>query len=191
MIVTRALELDERANRVLYAFGDYKANDAIIFQSKQLFFNSDAQRVRYRYVGSGAGDALREGTAAFYVPLPDSVLESDRRARERLHIPQVCAPEVSLRLPDGSVIRGILSDLSEEGIGIVDVDGGYNLGTGTDIPGCVIELSTRERIRVDLKVLYVSLVPDKDGKNVRRMGIQLHLRPEAFNTLLKAFTVEL
>lgn len=115
MIVTRALELDERANRVLYAFGDYKANDAIIFQSKQLFFNSDAQRVRYRYVGSGAGDALREGTAAFYVPLPDSVLESDRRARERLHIPQVCAPEVSLRLPDGSVIRGILSDLSAEG----------------------------------------------------------------------------
>lgn len=55
----------------------------------------------------------------------------------------------------------------------------------------MIELSTRERIRVDLKVLYVSLVPDKDGKNVRRMGIQLHLRPEAFNTLLKAFTVEL
>lgn len=137
------------------------------------------------------GDALHDGTPAFYVPLPDSVLESDRRARYRHRIPQMCAPDILLRLPGGSVVKGILTDLSEEGIGIVDVDGDPDLRTGTDIPGCVIELGTRERIRADLKVLYVSLVPDRDGKNVRRMGVQVLLRPEDFDMLLKAFTAQL
>jgi c-di-GMP-binding flagellar brake protein YcgR len=191
MLVTRALDLDERTNRVFYAFGDYKATNALIFQSKQLFFNLDAQRVRYRFVGTTAGDALRNGAPVFHLPLPESVLESDRRARDRHRIPQVRAPDVSLRLPDGSVIRGILADVSEDGLGVIDVDGNLNFRTGTDIPGCVIELGGRERIRVDLKVLYVALVPDKAGKNVRRMGIQLLSRPEEFDTLLKAFIVEL
>jgi c-di-GMP-binding flagellar brake protein YcgR len=186
LIVTRALQVNARTNRLAFAFGDHKRTNSDLLRSPKLLFSTEEGTMSYRFGTGGARDYLLHGELVFGVPLPDAVILSDRRRDQRLRIPDFAAPTVKMYFQDGTRFDGKLADLSEGGIGLMGLDSEVPVRKGAKLR-CLITLNQRDRIWLDVEVRFVRRMSGVTGK---RVGVRLLNRNPEFEKLLKVFRVE-
>lgn len=191
VMVTRALRLNSSFGRIYFEYGDHKAGNSEMLRSQQVQFSVEDGPGKSQFISPRIRDVLLDGTPVFHVPIPERVIQVDRRTHERIEIPQVSAPVVTLNLPDGRKAEGRLADMSAGGIGVIGLAEDLNVSTGTVIRNCLIQLGGSEQVSVDVEIRYTRGFMDAHGKSVRRVGFKLVSRPKEFSELLNSFTVEL
>lgn len=191
VIVTRALQLDRRLNRVYFEYGDHKASNTHLLRSEEVQFSVEHRGERSQFTSPRVHDVLLDGRPVFQVPIPSRVIQGDRRMHRRIEIPQVSAPIVVFSLPDGRIVKGRLADMSAGGIGVIGFASNQKVRTGTTIQNCLIQLNDGKRVLVDLEIRHAAILKGPGGKPMHRIGFRLASRPKEFSDLLNAFTVEL
>jgi c-di-GMP-binding flagellar brake protein YcgR len=191
LIVTRALRLNPRLDRVFFEYGDHKDSNSVLLRSQNVLFSVEEGRSKAQFTSPRVRDVLLDGRPVFHIPIPARVVQVDRRVHNRIQVPRITAPAVVFYLPDGRKAEGRLADLSAGGIGVVGLASDLNVRTGTVIRHCLIELSNRKRVYVDLQIRYLGSVVDSSGKPTHRVGFSLESQPKEFAELLNAFTVDL
>jgi len=191
LIVTRALRLNPRLDRIYFEYGNHKAANSVLLRSQDVQFSVEDGRSKAQFTSPRVRDVLLDGRPVFHIPIPACVVQVDRRVHHRMQVPRITAPSVVFYLPDGRKAQGQLADLSAGGIGVVGLASDLNVRTGTVIRHCLIELSNRERVYVDLQIRYARSVVDSGGKATHRIGFSLESQLKEFADLLNAFTVEL
>ena len=186
LVLTRALQINARTNRLAFAFGDHKRTNSDLLRSPKLLFSAEDGAMSYRFGTGGARDYMLRGDLVFGVPLPDAVILSDRRRDQRLRVPDFAAPPVRLYFPDGARFDGKLADLSEGGIGLMGLESEVPVRKGAKLR-CLITLNQRDKIWLDVEVRYVRRMSSVTGK---RVGFRLLTRKPEFEKLLKVFRVE-
>ena len=191
MIVTRALGLNMRLDRVYFEYGDHKAANSDLLRSQEVQFSVENGSGQSEFSSPRVRDVLLDGKPVFHIPIPERVVEADRRLHNRIKIPQISAPVVTFRLPDGRKATGQLADMSAGGIGVIGLAADLKVRSETEIRNCLIELNDSERLVVDLKIRHARPFVDAEGKVTHRVGFSIASRPKEFSELLKAFTVDL
>ena len=191
MIVTRALRLNMRLDRVYFEYGDHKTANSDLLRSQEVQFSVENGSGQSQFSCPRVCDVLLDGKPVFHIPIPERVVEADRRAHHRIKIPQISAPVVTFSLPDGRKAKGRLTDMSAGGIGVIGLAADLKVRSETEIRNCLIELNDGERLLVDLKIRHARASVDTEGKVTHRVGFSLASRPKEFSALLKAFTVDL
>ena len=191
MIVTRALRVNSSLDRVYFEYGDHKAGNSRLLRSKEVQFTVENGASKSQFHTPRVRDALMDGKPVFQIAVPERVVMTDRRQDTRIKIPEVSAPVVRFRLPDGRKGKGRLADMSAGGIGVIGLAADLKVRSGTVINDCLIQLSNRERIYVDLEIRHAGVMVDADGKLAHRIGFSLASKPKEFSDLLNAFTVEI
>jgi c-di-GMP-binding flagellar brake protein YcgR len=191
MIVTRALRLNMRLDRVYFEYGDHKTANSDLLRSQEVQFSVENGSGQSQFSSPRVRDVLLDGKPVFHIPIPERVVEADRRAHHRIKIPQISAPVVTFSLPDGRKAKGRLADMSAGGIGVIGLATDLKVRSETEIRNCLIELNDGERLLVDLKIRHARASVDTEGKVTHRVGFSLASRPKEFSDLLKAFTVDL
>jgi c-di-GMP-binding flagellar brake protein YcgR len=191
MMVTRALRLNSTFSRLYFEYGDHKAGNSEMLRSQQVQFSVEDGPGKSQFISPRIRDVLLDGTPVFHVPIPERVIQVDRRTHERIEIPKFSAPIVIFHLPDGRRVEGRLADMSAGGIGVVGFAEDLNVPTGTVIRNCLIQLAGNENVSVDVEIRYTRGYIDAQGRSVRRIGFKLVSRPKEFSELLNSFTVEL
>lgn len=191
MVVTRAVRVNSSFDRIYFEYGEHKAGNSSLLRSKEVQFSVEDGRGKSQFTSPGIHDVLLDGQPVFHVPIPERVIQVDRRLDHRVKIPEISAPVVTLQLPNGSKAEGGLADLSAGGIGIIGLAAELNVCTGTVIKDCQIELDDHECVSVDLEIRYARGFVDASGKPMRHVGFRLVSKPKEFSDLLNAFTVDL
>jgi c-di-GMP-binding flagellar brake protein YcgR len=191
IIVTRALQLDPNLDRVYFEYGDHKAGNSDLLRSKEVQFSVENGAGKSQFISPRVRDVLLEGKPVFHIPIPEHVVQADRRMHQRITIPHVSAPVVQFNLPDGRKAEGRLADMSDGGIGVIGLAADLKVPSGTVIRDCRIQLNDKERLYVDLKIRHANVVMGADNNLMHRVGFSLASRPKKFAELLKAFTVDL
>jgi len=191
MMVTRAVRLNSNFGRIYFEYGDHKAGNSGLLRSQQVQFSVEDGEGDSQFISPRVRDVLLDGEPVFNIPIPERVVQVDRRSHERIKIPQVSAPVVIFNLPDGRTVEGQLADMSTGGIGVIGLDADLAVRTGTVIPNCLIQLGGSENVSVDLEIRYVRAFINAYGKWMQHVGFSLVSQPKEFSDLLKAFTVDL
>jgi len=191
MMVTRAVRLNSSFGRIYFEYGDHKNGNSSLLRSKEVQFSVEDGRGKSQFTSPRIHDVLLDGEPVFHIPIPESVIQVDRRLDHRIKIPQFSAPIVTFNLPDGSKAEGRLADLSAGGIGVIGLATEMKVRTGGVVRNCLIQVDGGEHVSVDLKIRYTRGFVDAEGKPMRRVGFSLVSRPKEFSDLLNAFTVDL
>ena len=189
VIVTRALQLDRRLNRVYFEYGDHKAANTKLLRSEEVQFSVEHGGERSQFTSTRVRDILLDGRPVFHVPIPSRIIQADRRLHRRIEIPKISAPIVVFKLPDGSQVKGRLADMSAGGIGVIGLASDRMVQTGTLVHNCLIYLSDGKSVMVDLEIRHSAILKGSSGKATHRIGFRLVSRPKEFSDLLNAFTV--
>ena len=191
MMVTRAVRLNPSFGRIYFEYGDHKAGNSNLLRSKEVQFSVEDGRGKSQFTSPRISDVLLDGEPVFHIPIPERVIQVDRRLNHRITIPEISAPAVMFNLPDGSKAEGRLADLSSGGIGVIGLATEMNVRKGGVVRNCLIQLGDSEHVSVDLKIRYTHGFIDDEGMPMRRVGFSLVSQPKEFAELLKAFTVDL
>ena len=191
MMVTHALRLNPRLDRVYFEYGDHKAGNSDLLRSQEVQFSAEDGCGKSQFTSPRIRDVLLDDKPVFHIPIPERVVPAERRLNHRVKFPQISAPVVIFNLPGGHKAEGRLADMSAGGIGVIGVAADLHVRAGTVIRKCLIQLSESERVFVDLEIRYARVLIDAHGKLMHRVGFNLVSRPKEFSHLLKAFTVEL
>jgi len=189
VIVTRALQLDRRLNRVYFEYGDHKIANTNLLRSEEVQFSVEHGGERSQFTTPRVRDILLDGRPVFHVPIPTRIVQGDRRLHRRIEIPQISAPVVIFNLPDGRQVKGRLADMSAGGIGVMGLASDKRVDTGTLVHDCLIQLSNGKSVLVDLEIRHSAILKGSNGKSTHRIGFRLVSRPKEFSDLLNAFTV--
>jgi c-di-GMP-binding flagellar brake protein YcgR len=189
-IISRALQLNSDLDRVYFEYGDHKGANSRLLRSQEVQFSVENNSGKLQFTGPRVRDVLLSGKPAFHVPIPDRLVQTDRRQHQRIKIPQVSAPLVRFSLPDGRKVEGQLADMSTAGIGVIGLKADPKLPPGTLIYNCLIQLGDGKRVLVDLETRNAGVTPGAGGKLMHRIGFSLASRPREFSDLLQAFTVD-
>lgn len=189
VIVTRALQLDRRLNRVYFEYGDHKAANTSLLRSEEVQFSVEHGGERSQFTSPRVRDILLDGRPVFHVPIPSRIIQADRRLHRRIEIPKISAPIVVFKLPDGRQVKGRLADMSAGGIGVIGLASDRMVQTGTLVHNCLIYLSDGKSVMVDLEIRHSAILKGSSGKATHRIGFRLVSRPKEFSDLLNAFTV--
>jgi c-di-GMP-binding flagellar brake protein YcgR len=189
IIVTRALQLDRRLNRIYFEYGNHKTANTNLLRSEEVQFTVEHGGERSQFTSPRVRDILLEGRPVFHVPIPSRLIQADRRMHRRIEIPKISAPVVILKLPDGRQIKGRLADMSAGGIGVIGLASDKRVSTGTLVNNCLIQLSDGKSVLVDLEIRHSAILKGSNGKTTHRIGFRLVSRPKEFSDLLNAFTV--
>jgi c-di-GMP-binding flagellar brake protein YcgR len=190
VLLTRAVHLNARTDRVAFAFGDHKDTNTQLLHSSPVLFSLDEGEVTYRFAAREVFDVLLHGEPVFEVPLPDAMLHADRRYHRRLQFPRIVAPVVWVHLPDGTRFEGRLSDMSEAGLGVIGLDANVPVRKGSVLRNCAIELDGSRKAWVDVEVRYIKEAATLSGKPGRRIGFRLITPAPDLERLLRNFAVE-
>ena len=190
LIVTRALGLDPDLDRVYFEYGDHKAANSHLLTSQDVQFSVENGAAKSQFTSARVRDVLLNGKPVFHIPIPDRVVQCDRRLHKRFKIPEVSAPVVRFNLPDGRKAMGQLADISAGGIGVIGLAADLKVGSGTLIHNCLIELNDGAKVLVDLEIRHAAAQMGANGKLMHRVGFALASRPKEFADLLSAFTVD-
>ncbi|NIO39445.1 MAG: hypothetical protein GTO41_04100 [Burkholderiales bacterium] len=191
LIVTRALGLNTDLDRIYFEYGDHKAANSLLLRSHNVQFSMENAGGSSQFTSPRVRDVLHEGKPVFHSPIPDRIVQSDRRLHRRITIPEVSAPVVRFTLPDGRKAEGQLADMSSGGIGVIGLATDLKVPTGTLIYNCLIELNDGAGVLVNLEIRHSGAQIGADGRLTHRVGFSLTSRPTGFSALLKAFTVDL
>ncbi len=174
-ILTSILRLDEENNRLILDYGPDEALNQRLLSARRAIFVTRHNQVRVQFTGEDIQQANYQGTPAFFIPLPSSIIRIQRREYYRLSTPIGRRLNLSLIDTEGNTIHAHIVDISVGGIGIIEPPEGRQCGweAGTVVPGCRIELPEEGVIQADVEIRNRYQVDSQHGEPVYRVGCRL------------------
>lgn len=188
---TAILGVDEDTETLMI---DGSPNDTInarMLQASHVLCVSQLDRVRVQFRLSGLRRISNDGYAAFEAPLPDSLLQLQRRDLYRLQIP-VSQPVIcTIPLPgeDGSAVETDVRvlDISAGGIAIAIPDGDPRFKAGSRFESCLLALPDARPIEVSLTVTNLHRQENRNGIVSARAGCQFGRLPRGAETVIQQY----
>jgi len=198
-ILTTTLKVDEQG--MWLDIGSIAASNQRILHSNKIIFISSYHQVKVQFVANRIENVLLDNCAAFYLPLPDSLLRIQRREYFRLTTPASnplrciipVSPPSAMAVPEASIPRRevTIMDISGGGVALVCEAHDTELRPGRIYEDCRISLPGVGTIIVTVKVQNSFEVTLRSGQISKRAGCEFtHLSGEAA-TLLQRYVAHL
>jgi len=185
-ILTTALEVSEQG--MWLDVGSMAVSNQRILQSDEIVFISSHRQVKVQFVAKRIEKALWENRAAFYLPLPDSLLRIQRREYFRLPAPAGAPLRCIIPVPppvdpddkdkpgkpDKPMLRreATIMDLSGGGMALVCETEDAELQPGKIYEDCLIRLPGVGTISATVKVKNTFEVTLRNGLISKRAGCE-------------------
>lgn len=174
-ILTSILHLDEAHDRLVLDYGPDEDLNQRLLRAERLLFVTRHHQVRVQFTSESIQKATYQGTPAFVIPLPTSIIRVQRREYFRLATPIGRHLNLSMTAPDGRTISAHIVDISVGGVAIIEPPEGRQCGweAGSIVPGCRIELPEEGVIHADIEIRNRYPVDSRDGTPRYRVGCRL------------------
>lgn len=192
LLLTSVLEVDAERGSLLLDYGSNEQLNQRILGSEKIIFVTSLDKVKVQFVSQGIAAATFEGRSAFRAPLPQQVLQLQRREYYRLTTPIINPLKCVVPLEGGRLVEMPLTDIGGGGIGLMlGHPPGVELKTGELYPGCRIELPGIGVLEATLRVQNTFEVTLKNGNRTLRSGCQfVNMRP-AMQALIQRYIIKL
>ena len=198
-ILTTMLQLDEQG--MWLEVDPIATNNQRILHSDKIIFISSYHQVKVQFVAHRIEHALLDNGAAFYIPLPESLLRIQRREYFRLTTPASNPLRCIIPIFQSVVMDEKNTPLARREATIMDISGGgialvcetleTELLPGKIYENCRIHLPGIGTITATIKVKNSFEITLHNGQLSKRAGCEfIHLTGEA-DTLLQRYVVQL
>lgn len=198
-ILTTVLELDEHG--MWLEVGPIATSNQRILHSDKIIFISSYHQAKVQFVAHRIEHAVLDNSAAFYIPLPDSLLRIQRREYFRLTTPVSNPLRCIIPISPPVAMDELNSPVSRREVTIMDISGGgialvcetheTALLPGKIYESCRIQLPGIGTITATVKVKNSFEITLHNGLRSKRAGCEFtHLSGEAA-TLLQRYVVQL
>lgn len=198
-ILTTILKVNEQG--VWLDVSSMAASNQRILRSNKIVFISSHNLVKVQFVASRIENALLENRAAFYLPLPDSLLRIQRREYFRLTTPASSplrciipvAPPADLDEPATPMLKRevTIMDISGGGVALVCEAHDTELQPGEVYADCKIRLPGIGTISATIKVKNSFEVTLRNGRVSKRAGCEFTRLSGEAATLLQRYVAHL
>jgi c-di-GMP-binding flagellar brake protein YcgR len=198
-ILTTVLKVNEQG--MWLDVGSVVVSNQRILRSNKIIFISSRNQVKIQFVSIRIENALFENHAAFYVPLPDSLLRIQRREYFRLTTPVSnplrciipVAPPAATNKPDTHILKRevTIMDISGGGVALVCEVHDTELQPGKIYADCRISLPGIGTISVTVKVKNSFEVTLHNGQVCKRAGCEFTQLSGEADTLLQRYVAHL
>jgi c-di-GMP-binding flagellar brake protein YcgR len=173
-IVSTLLEVNPDFEELVIDCGaDQKAN-ARLLESPRLVAVTFVDHIRIQFSTGRAHTTTFQGTPAFRIRLPDSVLRLQRRNAYRVRVPMANPATLSIVHPNRAdeMLKLKLLDISVGGIAVLATPEDFEWKDGAVLEGCRIELPDFGEFTSDLEVRYSLLLAETGRTQLKRYGLQ-------------------
>ena len=196
-ILTMLLKVNEQG--MWLDVSSLAAHNQRILRSNKIIFISSRHQVKVQFVANRIESATLENRAAFYLPLPDSLLRIQRREYFRLatpaHNPLRCF--IPLTSPADAAAQSVLKrevtimDISGGGVALVCEEHETELQPGKIYTDCKITLPDIGTISATVLVKKIFEVTLRNGRVSKRAGCEfIHLSGQS-ETQLQRYVTQL
>ena len=183
-ILTTLLGVDEHG--VWLDVGPRAADNRRLVQSKKFIFISAHHQVKVQFVAHHIENVLFENSAAFYLPLPDTLLRLQRREYFRLVTPVSNPLKCTIPAQPSSPVRSpvprreaTIMDISGGGVALLCEEHDTELQPGMIYPDCRISLPGVGTLTAAIQVKNTFEVTLRNGVVNRHAGCEfIHLDGE-------------
>lgn len=191
-LLTSVLHVAPEQHRVIL---DTNANEALnrhLLQADKIIFTTLLDQIKIQFLANHIASATYEAKPAFSIPLPEQVLQLQRRESFRLTLPNVHQVNCSLPAGNEPAYQLPIGDMSMGGISVsIGQFPDIQFEPGAVYPGCRIELPGVGVVEVSLRIQSIREVTLKSGKQSLRCGCQfIHLHP-AMESLIQRYLFRL
>lgn len=192
LLLTSVIDVDASRDAVILDYGSHEVLNKRILASEKIIFVTSLDSVKVQFVAHHIDPTMFEGGSAFRIPLPEQVLQLQRREYYRLTTPIVNPLKCQVPLGDGHLVEVPLADIGAGGIGIIIGNPpGVALTAGEMFPGCRINLPGIGMLEATLRIQGTFEVTLKNGSKILRSGCQfVDLRP-AMQSLIQRYIIKL
>lgn len=192
LLLTAVLDVYPEENAVVLDCGANEAFNQRILKAEKIIFVTALDRVKVQFVSHRIESAMFEGKPAFLIPLPEQVLQLQRREYYRLTTPILNPLKCVVPLEEGQSQEFPIADISAGGIGmIIGNPPETQLNVGSIYPGCRIDLPGTGVVELTLRVQSLFEVTLKNGTKTFRSGCQfINLLP-SMQTLIQRYILKL
>lgn len=192
LLLTAVLDVSSEKNAVVLDCGANEAFNQRILKAEKIIFITALDRVKIQFVSHRIESSIFERKPAFLIPLPEQVLQLQRREYYRLTTPILNPLKCIVTLDDGQVQEFPMVDISAGGIGMIIGNPPEGpLKVGSVYPGCRIDLPGIGMLELTLSVQSLFEVTLKNGSKSFRSGCQfVNLRP-SMEALIQRYIIKL
>jgi c-di-GMP-binding flagellar brake protein YcgR len=192
LLLTSVLEVYPEKNALILDCGANEALNQRILNAEKIIFVTALDRVKVQFICHRMESTTFESKPAFVIPLPEQVLQLQRREYYRLTTPILNPLKCSVPLEQGLVKEFPIVDISAGGIGmIIGNTSDMQLAVGSAYPGCRIELPGVGVLELTLSIQSLFEVMLKNGTKSFRSGCQfINLHP-SMQTLIQRYIIKL
>ncbi len=199
-ILTTLLGMDEHG--IWLDVGPLPESNQRLAQSKKIVFISSHREVKVQFVVHDIEEVLFENSAAFYLPLPDTLLRLQRRDYFRLPTsvsnPLKCIIPAQPGSPVQSPVRSpipwrevTIMDISGSGVALACAEHDVELQPGMIYPDCLISLPGVGTLTATIQIKNTAKITRHNGVINWRVGCKfIHLNGE-MTTLLQRYLAQL
>lgn len=172
--VTSILEVDETANAVYLDCSIDQEQNKRVLAARHLSFETSLDKVRILFAAEQIEAATFEGSPAFKIAIPATLIRLQRREFYRISTPVTNPVRVQIPLPAdlGGPTSFPLADISCGGIAILDNKMILGNAIGKDYEGCRIDLPEIGQVSTSLQVRNSLDLTLLNNKTNRRLGCE-------------------
>jgi c-di-GMP-binding flagellar brake protein YcgR len=191
-ILTRVLDVSDR--QVWLDVGPRLNENRDILESGKVVFISSHKQVKVQFASEKIDAVLFEGSAAFILPLPKTLLRLQRREYYRLTTPAV--NPLKCHIPRDAVTEGehdmaSILDISAGGVGLVCEERNIVVQPGKIYPGCQIELPDMGTLIATIEVRNSFDITQPGGAVSRRAGCRFDDMTSDMANLLQRYILQM
>lgn len=192
-IVTSLLAVNPDYEEVVIDCGADKVANARLLAAPRLTAVTFLDHIKIQFATGGAQQTTFEGTPAFRVRLPDSLLRLQRRNYYRVKIPlarpvicRVANPALPGKLLDLKVL-----DLSVGGLALLVNPAEYDREPGGRIEDCRINLPDHGHFHAELEVRNAEVLAENAKHRLKRLGCQFVSLPGHVGGQIQRYILQL
>ncbi|MES2319314.1 MAG: flagellar brake protein [Pseudomonadota bacterium] len=173
--VTSILEVDADGDQLILDCSINKEQNLRALAASGLRFETTLDKIRILFAGPGIEASMFEGSAAFSMPIPQTMVRLQRREYYRMDTPVSNPVRVSLTMPPqqgGGIAVFPLADISCGGIALLDAKMELDNTIGLNYLGCRLDLPEIGPVPMTLQVRNSLDLTLLNGKPNRRLGME-------------------
>jgi c-di-GMP-binding flagellar brake protein YcgR len=164
--------LTDKNQLIFDCSGSQESNRAFLQSGRNIFVGRPGG-IRMQFTCGPAKEVIYEGSPAFAVALPEYVLRLQCREFFRIETPRIKPLEFFGRLPDGTLLKQPVHDISVSGLGLNSAQLPEGLDVGVPLTKCRLALpGDPQDLFFNAIVRYLSELEARGGHRQWRVGMQ-------------------
>ena len=190
-IVTSILQIDEASDSLVIDCALSAMQNRRVLGSDRIAFETKLDRIRIIFFADRIESCLFDGSPAFAMSLPTSLVRLQRREYYRMVTPR-CTMDIICNSSNSAVTITVpVQNVSAGGVAILDDRNMLNDTSGAIYNGCRISLPGGPSIVATLEVRNSQAISLANGKSVRRLGCLFVDIPKSMLTLVQRYVTQL